>query len=279
MNSTSSKVPDQPTIATVYSAYTQIWQTARRHLGGRIPGRFFLCSPLSEGGTSLTLATGIAGAASLTIEPSSDAIRDATRAGIVDFAVNTLDEALRILKNEIRKQQAVSVLLEGGVAQALAEMGERGAQPDLIAWYPSDDRRLAPFLERGAVLLSSSAGTEEASAGAEEPSERDREDWLPVSWRTLEPSAQALRYLDSLVVNTLPEDDLERRHWVARAPRYLPRVLRTERSVAMTPDEATRFRAAVERAVAAGELSTAAELQIGHGAPMQIVPPRPGAPS
>ena len=270
MNVTPPAIPDQPTVDSVRSAYAQIWQMARRHLGGRVAGRFVLCPPLSESGTSITLAAGIAGAASLTIEPSSDAIRDATRTGIVDFAVNTLDEALRILKNEIRKQQAVSVLLEAAVPHALAEMADRGAQPDLIAWPDPEDARLESFLTRGAVLLSSSAAEDGTAA-------EGREDWLPVSWRTLEPSAQALRYLDSLVVNALPEDDFERRRWVARAPRYLPRAWRTERSVAMTPDEARRFRSAVERAGAAGELSTAVELQFAHDAPTQIVPSHPGA--
>ena len=77
-----------------------------------------------------------------------DAAREAVCNGTVDFAVNTLDEALRILKNEIRKQQAVSVLLQSDVSPALAEAADRGAQPDLIAWSPTGDPRIAPFLVR-----------------------------------------------------------------------------------------------------------------------------------
>ena len=39
-------------------------------------------------------------------------VRHCVRNGIADFAVKTLDEALRILKNEIRKRQPIAVLLE-----------------------------------------------------------------------------------------------------------------------------------------------------------------------
>ncbi len=280
MDARKPLMPDQPTVADVRSAYTQIWHTARRYLSGRIAGRFCLLAPLSEGGTPLTLAAGIAGAASLTIETSTDAIRAAVREGAVDFAVNTLDEALRILKNEIRKQQAASVLLEGDVSQVLAEAADRGAQPDLIAWPPSHDRRhdrqhdrqhdrLAPFLARGAVLLPFSGAEDAPRQDVLDP---DREGWLSVRWKTSEPAAQALRYLDGLAASALPDNDLERRYWIARAPRYLPRAQRSERSLSMSPDEAARFRSAVEHAIAAGELSTGAELQVGQ---QSIRIPRP----
>lgn len=247
---------DPPTLASVRSAYTRLCRAARQRFGGSLAGRFVLCPPLS-GGTSTVLASGITGAASLTIEPATDAVREATRTGIVDFAVNTLDEALRILKNEIRKQQAVSVLLEAGISQVLAEAAERGAQPDLIAWPQSDDPqsddpRLAPFLARGAVLLPAFV------------EEEDRRGRVLVSWRILEPSAQVLRRLDALALNALPEDDLERRHWITRAPRYLPRALRTERSLPMSREEEQRFRSATEHALAAGELPSGIEIQIDH---------------
>jgi Urocanase Rossmann-like domain len=255
MNRTA--VPSQSTVATLRSVYAQLWHAVRQHLAGQVAGRFFLGPPLSEGGASFAMAAGIAGAASLTIEPSPEAARDAVRNGTLDFAVNTLDEALRILKNEIRKQQAVGVLLQSDISAALAEAADRGAQPDLIAWPqppdPRDDPRIAPFLERGAVLLSS------ASEG---DAEQGREHWAEVSWRMPDASPQALRRVDALAAEVLPAGDFERRHWLARAPRYLPRNLRTERSLPMSPDERDRFRSALDRALAAGELSTGPELHI-----------------
>jgi hypothetical protein len=263
-------VPSPPSVVTLRSVYAQLWHAVRRHLGGQVAGRFFLGPALSEGGASFAMAAGIAGAASLTIEPSPDAAREAVRNGTVDFAVNTLDEALRILKNEIRKQQPVSVLLEANLSQALAEAAQRGAQPDLIAWPQPDDPRIAPFLERGAVLLSSVREGEAEDA---------REGWIEVSWRMPDASTQALRRVDALAAEGLPAGDIERRHWIARAPRYLPRNLRTERSLPMSPDEQERFRSALERAVATGELPAAPELHIGVQTAIQTggiaAPPAP----
>jgi urocanate hydratase len=263
-------LPSQPTVATLRSVYAQLWQAVRRHLGGQVAGRFFLGPPLSEGSAPFAMAAGIASAASLTIEPSPDAAREAVRNGTVDFAVNTLDEALRILKNEIRKQQAVSVLLQSDITQALAEAAERGAQPDLIAWPQPDDPRIAPFLERGAVLLSSVREGEAEDA---------REGWIEVSWRMPDASPQALRRVDAMAAEVLPADDLERRHWIARAPRYLPRNLRTERSLPMSPDERERFRSVLERAVAASEIPGGVQLQIGAQTAIQTggmeTPPAP----
>jgi urocanate hydratase len=263
-------VPSQPTVATLRSAYAQLWHAVHRHLGGQVAGRLILGPPLSEGGAPFAMAAGIAGAASLTIEPAPDAAREAVRNGTVDFAVNTLDEALRILKNEIRKQQAVSVLLEANVSEVLAEAAERGAQPDLIAWSQPDDPRIAPFLQRGAVLLSPVSQGEAEDA---------REGWIEVSWRMPDASPQALRRVDALAAEVLLAGDLERRHWIARAPRYLPRNLRTERSLSMSPDERERFRSALERAVAAGEIPGGVQLQIGAQIAIQTggmeTPPAP----
>ena len=50
-----------------------------------------------------------AGAATLTASASAEAGKQAMREGVVDFLVTTLDEALRILKNEVRKHETVAV--------------------------------------------------------------------------------------------------------------------------------------------------------------------------
>ncbi len=47
--------------------------------------------------------------------------------------VNTLDESLRALKNELRKQTALSVGLLGLASDIFPAMVERGVHPDLIA--------------------------------------------------------------------------------------------------------------------------------------------------
>ena len=49
------------------------------------------------------------------------------RTGFAELA----DEALRVLKNEIRKHRPLSVALDGAVEPAIEEMRERGVLPDL----------------------------------------------------------------------------------------------------------------------------------------------------
>jgi urocanate hydratase len=265
-------IAGQPLVAAVRDAYTGLCAAARQSFAGDLAGRFILCSPLERGGSALVLAASIAGAASLTVEPSAQTIRDAVRHGVVDFAVNTLDEALRILKNEIRKRQAICVLLQAEPTQALASAAERGAQPDLIAWFEPEDASLAPFLQRGAVMLSSSYAGEGESRGPR----------FPVTWRVRETSGQSdqsrqsghsgqwLRRLDALAAAALPEDDAERRHWITRAPRYLPRALRSERFVDMDASEASSFCSSVEEAVRASDIHATVEVQLGQHAPARF---------
>ena len=257
----------QPGVVAVIKSYELLCAVARLHFGGGLAGRFLLCPPVGNRGAPIVLAASIAGAASLTIESSATVIREAVRNGVVDFAVNSLDEALRILKNELRKRQAVCVLLQAELTRTLAEAAERGVQPDLLALQDNTasetaDPRLAAFLARGSVMLEPHSASEETASVP----------GVLVAWRTIEPAGQWLRRLDLLAAASLPEQDLERRHWVTRAPRYLPRTLRSERSVRMNAAEASHFVASVKTAVRNGDIAMGVELQIGSGTPVRIQP-------
>src|ERR1700679_2461105 len=81
--------------------------------------------------TGLPAAVSIAGGTALLLDPDAAAVKAVFRQGGVDFVVNTLDEALRVLKNEIRKQRPLSGALKGHGQSLLVEMAERGVLPDL----------------------------------------------------------------------------------------------------------------------------------------------------
>ena len=81
----------------------------------------------------MALATTISGGTFLAIDPSTEHLKAAVRNGSCDFMVNTLDESLRVLKNELRKKKALSVGLLGEATAILPAMVERGVQPDLVA--------------------------------------------------------------------------------------------------------------------------------------------------
>src|ERR1035438_5920623 len=99
----------------------------RADWGGRL---VLLCGPgCALDGVPATVS--IAGGTTLAIDSDAAAMKSAMRAGYLDFVVNTLDEALRTLKNEIRQKRPLSAGLIGDVEAALTEMVERGLQPDL----------------------------------------------------------------------------------------------------------------------------------------------------
>ena len=91
----------------------------------------FACGEGSSG-TGLAAAVSIAGGTTLVVDPDAAGVKAVFRQGGVDFVVNTLDEALRVLKNEIRKGRPLSVALVAEVQATVAEMVERGVLPDLF---------------------------------------------------------------------------------------------------------------------------------------------------
>jgi hypothetical protein len=248
-----------PPVARVREHYALLCATAASRFASRsLAGRLLLIDGLAEEGDALLIAANIAGAASLVLEMQMEAIRHCVRNGIVDFAVTTLAEALRILKNEVRKQAPIAVLLEQEPATVLAEMVDRGAQPDMLRWpapEPSLKDSIDTLRERGAQPLE---GLPERSA---DPDPYNGDAASDVCWRAGEGGSSVLRQLDLLAAQILPEDDAGRQNWIARAPRYLPRALRLERRVAMSEPESAAFLAAVEERAQQGAL--AARVEIG----------------
>ena len=243
-----------PPVARVRAHYAALCASAASQFRtGSLAGRLLLIDGLAQEGDALLIAASIAGAASLTLETRTEAVRHCVRNGIVDFAVTTLDEALRILKNEIRKQQPIAVLLEREPASVLAEMVERGAQPDMVRWSGADGAlkaSLDTLFARGAQPLPPPRGTRPDPA---------RE----VCWRASDGGNAALRQLDLLACEIVPQEDAERQNWITRAPRYLPRALRLERSVAMTDPERAAFLAAVEERARQGMLAARVDIDAG----------------
>jgi urocanate hydratase len=66
--------------------------------------------------------------------------------------VNDLDEALRIMKNAVRKREAVSVGLVGNCADVIPELASRGVVPDLLTDQTSAHDPLNGYVPRGMSL-------------------------------------------------------------------------------------------------------------------------------
>jgi hypothetical protein len=183
------------------------------------------------------VAANIAGAASLGVDAHADRAKLALRQGICDFMVNSLDEALRILKNEIRKKQPVAVALVGDPARVVAEMLERGVQPDLIT---CNRLQAQTFLERGARALSAAVVTPDS---------------LVVTWSVSRDAAAWLPRVDDLAIEALGNDADARVKWLRLAPRYLQKSLSREHYARMHAEELARFVGLLQARMQSGEIS------------------------
>jgi len=177
-------------------------------------GALALSVGLDAAGAALALAANIAGAVCLAIDPDADRCRAALRTGACDFAVNTVDEALRVMKNEIRKRQPLSVALESLPAAALAELIERGVWPQLYADFTDDPAaRSLGEAAYGAMKVD----FERTALVDAYLAERG----LTEAVFQFDSSA-ALRTFDTTALARMPDGDLRRR-WLAAAPRHFNR--------------------------------------------------------
>jgi hypothetical protein len=192
---------------------------------------------LDRCGMATAVAANIAGAASLGVDALADRAKLALRQGICDFMVNSLDEALRILKNEVRKKQPVAVALAGDPESVVAEMLERGVQPDLIA---CNRLQAQTFLERGARTFSAAVVTPDS---------------FVVTWSVSRDAAVWLSRVDDLAIEALGNDADARVKWLRLAPRYLQKSLSREHYARMRAEELERFVGLLQARMQSGEIS------------------------
>jgi len=117
----------------LHTAFETFAAAGRAHFGGELAGRLIVSGGMGSTGGTQPLAATLQGAAFLGIEVDSERITRRIRAGYCDFCVNSLDEALRILKNAVRQKQPVSVGLVGNCAEIIPELARRGVVPDILS--------------------------------------------------------------------------------------------------------------------------------------------------
>jgi urocanate hydratase len=198
-------------------------------------GKLLYARELNAEARALLVAANIAGAASLVSTANAAAGKQAVRDGVVDFLVTSLDEALRILKNEIRKRATVAVCVGSASEAVEREMLERGVLPDLARPHAV----IAP--PKGQALLMWSV----ASAPAI---------WLPK--------------LDAMAADCLQSDDGTARRWLRLAPRYLGRLAQGVRLLRCDEGAAANFLERVREEVERGGIGIAVEvMRIRKGQP------------
>ena len=125
---------------------------ARKHFGGSLAGRLVVSAGMGGLGGAQALAVTLNGGAFLGIDADSARIKRRQKAGFCEVMVNNLDEALRILKNAVRRREAASVGLIGNAADVLPELAQRGVLPDLLTDQTPADDLSGGYIPRGIAV-------------------------------------------------------------------------------------------------------------------------------
>lgn len=237
-------------------------------------GAWLVSCGMGREGAELAMASTLAGTAFLGIDPDPQRLKSAQQHNACDFMVNSLDEALRVLKNSLRKRQSISVGLLGNAAEVLPHLVERGVQPDFLSdtsEYPANVAAshsahllaIAHLAERGAILMDFGNGLQAAlaamgttttvldatftSANAAESAHTAESAHAAeslVRWITTE--LQDCKRMDELALSLLPPTDVARRRWLEGASAYFHRQTPLERVLALSTEERFSLLRAVE---------------------------------
>ncbi len=133
----------------IQGTFETLAAVAEKHFGGDLAGKLVVSGGMGGMGGAQPLAATMAGASFLGIDVDPERIKKRLKTGYCDFMVNNLDEALRILKNAIRKKEAISVGLIGNCADVIPELAERGVLPDILTDQTSAHDPLNGYVPNG----------------------------------------------------------------------------------------------------------------------------------
>ncbi len=132
--------------------YETFAAAARKHFGGSLAGRLVVSGGMGGMGGAQPLAATMNGAAYLGIEVDPERIKRRLKGGYCDILVNSLEEAVRILRSAVHRQEALSVGLTANCADVLPEMVRRGIVPDLLTDQTSAHDPLHGYIPAGCTV-------------------------------------------------------------------------------------------------------------------------------
>jgi urocanate hydratase len=214
-------------------------------------GKLLYAGEFEARGRALVIAGNVAGCATLAASADAAAQKQSIHEGVADFLVNSLDEALRILKNEIRTRKTVAVCV--GVSPDLIEqeMQERGVRPDLV-------------FAGQRTMLQFGAGSSEVRL-IEPDSGR-----AFLTWRVEQAAARWMPKVDAVALERLGSDSWEHR-WIRLSPRYLGRVALAERALFCDPVVAKEIISGIGGAVRDGEIGVEVVVSLRIGDDSKVI--------
>ena len=206
-------------------------------------GKLIYAGDLDPVSRALLVAANIAGAASLAVSADQARQKQAVKDGVIDFLVTSLSEALRILKNQVRKRESVAVCIAGQPEAVEREMRDRGVLPDLIASELPGSPASQFWFAKDACSI-----------------ELDSEelDHALLIWQVSGSPTKSMAALDTIVLDCLLRgaglDRSTPARWLRLSPRYLGRLAHGVRVLRCDPRVAKEFVARAQRAVENGEI-------------------------
>lgn len=227
---------------------------------GDMGGKFVASSSMAGSRVALPLAATMHGAVFLGIDANSERIKRCVKTGYCDVMVNSLDEALRILKNAVRKHEAASVGLLGNPADVIPEMASRGVVPDLLSAAENQENATPNVLQDGIRALGALGSILLTSLSSSEASGS-------IHCVALSGEPTDIQRIDRLLVELFPGDEQLSR-WIRTLQRRLRHQGLPARAYRLSADQRVRFGSAVNRLAANGEVK--APIVIVHHAPTHM---------
>lgn len=247
-------------VLRAYSCYRSLTAAARDNSlpDPTFGGKLLYAGELDEEGRAITIAGNVAGCATLAATADEADQKRAVREVTVDFLVNSLDEALRILKNEIRKRATVAVCVDLSTDQIEREMRDRGVLPD-ITRADALEKQFNAWSTRNLWRLEGEPMQSVAT----------------VAWAVESLPAKWLPKFDAIALECLNPQHNWGRRWIESSPRYLGRAGSSLRVVCADREFASSFVERSRNAVKDGDINTAAKIWIASDAGSEAISLQP----
>lgn len=129
--------------------YETFYAVAKKYFGGTLKGKWVLTAGLGEMGGAQPLAATMNGASILAVEVDKRMIDRRLKTGYLDTWTDDLDKAIEMIKEAIKKGEAISVGLLGNAAEVHPELVRRGIIPDIVTDQTAAHDPLNGYIPKG----------------------------------------------------------------------------------------------------------------------------------
>ncbi len=129
--------------------YETLAAVARKHFGGSLKGRLTLTAGLGGMGGAQPLAVTMNDGVAIVVEVDPRRIERRLDTKYIDVMTGSLDEALRLAREAMKKEEPLSIALLGNAADVLPEFVRRGVTPDILTDQTSAHDELNGYVPHG----------------------------------------------------------------------------------------------------------------------------------